>query len=67
MSWLNYKIASQQALLFCEQKSSKKNFMNLVLWRFQHRAKRTKSFLVLFFKKARLDFCFSKVLRWRLT
>jgi hypothetical protein len=37
-------------------KKKQKNFVNFGQWRFNDLAKRTKSFLVLFFKKERLAF-----------
>jgi hypothetical protein len=45
-------IERQQGLLFCEQKRSKKNFAPLDRAGFTARGPVSKSFLVLFFKKA---------------
>jgi hypothetical protein len=39
-------------------KKKQKNFIRFSAGRFQHRAKRSKSFLVLFFKKELLDFTY---------
>ncbi len=46
----------KKALLFCEQKRSKKNFLHCGPWHLRASAPRTKSFLLLFFKKEALPF-----------
>ena len=45
-------IGGAKALLFCEQKRSKKNFVALGLCRFRRYDTNERSFLLLFFKKA---------------